>query len=134
MVNRSFSVTVICILGWLVAILSFLGGLASTGIIRTTSLSGTFLKFIEVLVNVSILTSIVILLGPLNLAFSALNVIAFYWLWKMKKRGWLFTMVLQGTSIVIGIIQAIYVPLTIFGIVIPSIIIIFLWKNKKLFK
>jgi hypothetical protein len=127
MATRPLGVTIICILGWLGAILSIVGGLALLGL---SSLSGAF----AAAAMGQVLGSLVSVYGALVIIVSAVSIIALYWLWNMMKKGWNLTMILEVIGVVFGVIQIIYNPISVFGLAIPAIIVIYLWMNKNLFK
>ena len=127
MATRPLGVTIIYILGWLGAILSIVGGLALLGL---SSLSGAF----AAAAMGQVLGSLVSVYGALVIIVSAVSIIALYWLWNMMKKGWNLTMILEVIGVVFGVIQIIYNPISVFGLAIPAIIVIYLWMNKNLFK
>jgi len=52
----------------------------------------------------------------------------------MMKKGWTWTMILEAISIIMGLIQVVYNPTSVVGIILPVIIVIYLWMKKDLFK
>ena len=121
MAKRPLGVTIICILGWIGAIVAILAGLALLGVAAvggtmSTALGGMFAGLESVL-------------GVLFLVLGIANFIVLYWLWQMKKQGWKWTMILEIVSLVLSLAQMSFV-----SIIIPVVIVIYLWMNKKLFK
>lgn len=118
--ERPLGVTVICILGWIGAILSIIGGI---GIAFLGPLLGAFAE-------VPAMAGVVVgFLGIVTLILGLVLLVAFYWLWQMKKTGWTIVMVLE----IIGIIMSL-VSLNIWNIIIPVIIVLYLYTKKDLFK
>jgi hypothetical protein len=69
------------------------------------------------------------IVGVLVLIISIVSLIPLIWLWQMKKLGWTVTIALQVLSIVFSLVL-----MNWFGIVIPLIIVVYLWLKKDLFK
>lgn len=122
MAKRPLGVTIICILGWIGAIVAILAGLALLGI---AAVGGTLMST----VLGGMLAGYGIVLGALFVVLGIADAAVLYWLWKMKKQGWTWTMILEIFSLIMSLIQ-----MSIVGIVIPAVIVIYLWMNKKMFK
>jgi len=121
MANRPLGVTVICVLGWIGAIFTILAGLALLGV---AAVGGTVLS-----TTLGMLAGYGVVLGALFVVLGIANLVVLYWLWQMKKQGWKWTMILEIISLVMSLVQ-----ISIVGIAIPAIVVIYLWMNKKLFK
>ena len=123
--TRPTGVTVICILGFLGAILGILGAVALIGL---GGLSG-YLAGMEGAAMLAFLGPFMGVIGALLLIISVITFVAVYWLWQMKKIGWTITMIMEIISILLSI-----AAFNILGLVIPAIIVIYLWMKKDLFK
>jgi hypothetical protein len=124
MADRSLGVTIICILGWIFAFLGVLFGLASM-----ITLALSFVNELGAYIGIFV--------GIVIVAISALQFISIYWLWKMQKNGWLWTIIIQGVLIIIGLmgeLKIIYNPYSGFQIWVQAVIVIYLWLKKNLFK
>lgn len=120
--NRPLGVTIICILGWIGSLLSILGGLALLGI-------GALLGEVMGGGVGTLLATLGPLIGVLVLVLGIVNFIVLYWLWQMKKQGWTWTMVLEVISLILSLAQ-----MNIIGMIIPGIVVVYLWMKKDLFK
>lgn len=101
MVQRPLGVSAICILGWIGAGFWALAVFAGLGAVLVVVL----------------------------LALGVVNFVVLFWLWKMQKKGWTWTMVIEIISLVLSLLQ-----FSLVGIVIPAIVVIYLWTKKGLFK
>lgn len=121
MAERPLGLTAICILGFLGAILGILGGIALFGLGK---LFGGIIggAFGGVLGTISSIISVMILI------ISIISLYTFYGLWKMKKWAWTWTMIAEIISIFLGLFSL--NP----TILIPVIIVIYLWIKKDIFK
>ncbi|HLC39746.1 MAG TPA: hypothetical protein VJJ76_02590 [archaeon] len=119
---RPLGITIICVLGWLSALIAILGGLALFGI--TTGL-GTVIGGVPG----GVLAGLGSVAGLLIFVLGIATAYVLYGLWQMKKWGWTWTMVLEGISLLIALPS-----FNIVGIAIPAIIIFYLWTNQKRFK
>jgi hypothetical protein len=116
MAERPLGVTLICLLGFLGSILGILGGIG-------VSLLGGALGF-------SGLTGSGILgiIGIITLLISVASLVGFYWVWNMKKLGWTVIMVLEAINILLLVVSGSYGSL-----LIPGVVVIYLWMKKDLF-
>jgi hypothetical protein len=121
MANRPLGVTILCILGWLGAIFAILGGLALLGIGAIAGIVGSSLG--------GLLGGLGIVLGIVVLIIGIANLVVLYWLWQMKKQGWTWTMIIEIIGLVLSLVQ-----MNVTGLIIPAIIVIYLWIKKDLFK
>jgi uncharacterized membrane protein HdeD (DUF308 family) len=69
------------------------------------------------------------ILGAVFLFLGLAEFVVIYWLWQMKKQGWTWLMILEAIGIVVSLVQ-----MNIIGIIIPAIIVIYLWMKKNLFR
>ena len=124
-ISRPAGVSLICILGLVGALLSILGGLGAiigASLIETT---GPLFSLAEYgLTSVSLA-----LIGVGTMIIGIVLLVSMIWLWNMRKIGWTAVMILEGLSLVIAL-----VTLDLISMIIPAIIIIYLWTKKKLFK
>jgi hypothetical protein len=67
--------------------------------------------------------------GGLSILIAIASAVVLYWLWQMKKQGWMWAMVLEGVSLLLALFQ-----MSAWGVIIPAVVLIYLWMNKKLFK
>jgi hypothetical protein len=125
MAERPTGVTVICILGFLGAILEIVGGL---GMVALGGLFGG-MSVPSMGAIPGFLAGMFGIFGAILLILGIASFVVIFWLWKMKKIGWTLTMILE----IIGILLSL-VSFNIIGIVIPVIIVIYLWLKKDLFK
>jgi hypothetical protein len=102
MAKRPLGVTIICLIGWLGALLSVIGGLSTIWFFG---------------------------LGTISLILGVVTAIVLYWLWQMKKQGWMWTMVLEGILLLVALVQ-----MDAVGVIVAGIVLVYLWMNKKLFK
>jgi hypothetical protein len=102
MAKRPLGVTIICLIGWLGALLSVIGGLSTIWFFG---------------------------LGIISLILGVVTAIVLYWLWQMKKQGWMWTMVLEGILLLVALVQ-----MDAVGVIVAGIVLVYLWMNKKLFK
>ena len=108
MVKRSNGITII-------SVLIFLGAIFSSVDIIGNFIIGRFvLEFLGI--------------GLFHLAMNIAAVIAIYWLWQMKKTGWTIMVILETISLIISVIQ-----FSLFGVLIPLVILLYLFSVKKLF-
>ena len=121
MAERPLGVSIICILGFLGAILSILAGVALLALPSLTEVAGA-----EIPVLFGGFPEIA---GIIVLIIGIATLIALVWLWQMKKIGWTIIMVLEIISIIMAIVQ-----MQMVNLIIPLIIIIYLWTKKDLFK
>jgi hypothetical protein len=118
--KRPLGVTVICILGWILAALSILGGIAALFL-------GGLLNILSSMPTIT--SAIVGFLGVITLILGIVLILAFYWLWQMKKMGWTLVTVLMIIELVLSLVS-----LSILGIVLSLVILLYLWMKKDLFR
>jgi len=124
--GRPPGVTIICILGTLGAILEIVGGIglmAFAGLIGTGAIPGVPLppSFIPpFLVGIK---------GAALLVLGIASFIALRWLCQMKKTGWTAYMGILLVSIALHI-----ATFTFFDVILPAIIVAYLWYVRRLFK
>lgn len=121
MANRPLGITIICILGFIGAILLILGGIALLGLGGLGVMAGSELA--------TLFGGFLGIIGVIILLLGIVTAIALFWLWQMKKIGWTLTMVMEIIGIVLSLVQ-----MQIISIIIPAIIVIYLWMKKDLFK
>lgn len=122
MAERPTGVTIICILGWIGAILSIIGGAALAFL---GPFLAAFVQEVPALVSGALLMG----LGVVTLILGIVLLVAFYWLWQMKKTGWTIVMVLEIISLITGLVS-----LSWFQIIIALIIVLYLYTKRDLFK
>lgn len=139
--KRPLGIKIICILGWLEAVIILLAGLALVflGTLETSligNLIGTniFGMPMEAGGIVGLIAEISAVLGIVLAILGAVSFLVTYWLWKMTKRGWKWAMYSQVSTLLLGIISLVLDPTAILEMIIPVIIIIYLWFKKDLFK
>ena len=121
MAERPLGITIICVIGFIGAIFGLVAGVSMLGLVGTTL--GAFGT--ETGLPVTFLG----ILGGVALIISLINFVVLYWVWKMKRIGWLAAMILYIISMVLSLVQ-----MNFMNMVIPAIIIIYLWMKKDLFK
>jgi len=113
MAERPLGLTIICILGFLGAILGILGGLAIFGL-------GAFFGGMIEGMFWGALGALGSGIGIVALIISIVLLYAYYGLWNMKKWAWTWTMILEIISILLSLASLNA------GIIIPVIIVIYL--------
>ncbi len=126
MAERPTGVTVICVIGALGALMAIVGGI---GVIALSSLVGGYLGAYGAGTAGGILGGLGIMAGIVALVLGVASLIPIIGLWKMQKWGWTWTMVLQAISLIMSLAS-----MNVLGIVIPAIIVYYLWTNKNLFR
>jgi len=121
MAERPLGLTIICILGFIGAIIGIFGGIAMFG------LGAIFGGLISGMYG-GLLGTISWIVGIVILIISIISLYAIYGLWNMKKWAWTLTMILEIISIILGLTAL--NP----SIIIPVIIVIYLWIKKDIFK
>ena len=124
MTDKPLGITITCIIGWIFAFLGVLFGLATL-----ITLALTFVNELGAYIGIFI--------GIVVLVLGILQFISIYWLWKMQRNGWLWTIAIQVALIIIGLmgaLQIIYNPYFGLQIWIQTVIIIYLWLKKNSFK
>jgi uncharacterized membrane protein YuzA (DUF378 family) len=116
--TRPLGVTIICVLGWIGALFSLLGGLTLLGFGMTAYNVASMLY-----------TEFGTILGVTYLLFGLAGLLMFYWLWHLKKQGWRWAMIIESLMLAMSLLE-----MNIVGMIIPGIIVIYLWTNKNLFK
>ncbi len=121
MADRPLGLTIICILGFIGAIIGILSGIAIFGVgaIFGSLAGGTY---------GGLFGAISWIIGIVTLVIGVVSLYAFYGLWNMKKWAWTLTMILEVISIIFGLTS--FNPV----IIISVIIVIYLWMKKDIFK
>ena len=121
MAERPLGLTIICILGFIGAIIGILGGIAVFALapILGGLVGGEY---------GSLLGTGTMIIGIVTLIISIISLYAFYGLWNMKKWAWTWTMILEVISIILGLTSL--SP----TVIIPVIVVIYLWMKKDIFK
>lgn len=117
MANRPLGVTIICLIGWIGALLSVAGGASLLGLGGMISTIGIDLAGFSWVI------------GAITIVIGLATILVLYWLWQMKKQGWKWVMVIEAISLIIALVQ-----LNVLGAIFPAIVLIYLWMNKKLFR
>jgi hypothetical protein len=116
MVDRPLGVTIICILSWI-------GAIALIAIGALFVLGGLFIPLLAVI-------------GAVFLVIGIVSFLVTFALWNLKMWAWWIIVILNVISIVSGIGSAVaygdFSP--IFGIIIPVIIVIYLWTVRDHFR
>ena len=116
MVDRPLGVTIICILSWI-------GAIALIAIGALMVLGGLFIPLLAVV-------------GAVFLVIGIVSFLVTFALWNLKMWAWWIIVILNVISIVSGIGSAVaygdFSP--IFGIIIPVIIVIYLWTVRDHFR
>ena len=121
MAEKPLGVTIICVLGFLGGIIAILGGAALLALPGLAEIAGTAVP--------AMFEGIATIMGGIILIIGIATLIVLYWLWNMKKIGWTIYMILQVISIVINLVS-----MQLASLVIPVIIVAYLWTKKDLFK
>lgn len=131
--NRPLGISIICFLGWLgvlagiiselsILLLNILSNPIGQMLINAYPIKGTMLNFF---ILVALLLSIA-------------QFVVIYWLWKMQRKGWLWTIILGFIYIILSIVESSFLGLSllssIYPILLQVIIMIYLWMKKDLFK
>jgi hypothetical protein len=140
MEGRPLGITLLCILGWLEALVIFFIGLAlvALGVFGQSLIEGLFSSLLDLPLTAGNAFAVLgEILAVIGVVLVILGVVSFWfvsWLWKMQKRGWKWTMYSQVMSIIVGMIDVVFDPTSIIWLVFPAIIVIYLWMKKDLFK
>lgn len=118
--ERPIGVTIICVLGYIGAILMALAGIA---IMAFGGLAGS-LGALGLLLG-----STGIVAGVMLLAMGIITFVVTQGLWNLKKWAWTVTMILEGLSVLGSLIS-----LNIVGLIIPAIVLYYLYTKKEIFK
>ena len=122
MAQRPLGVTVICILGFLGAILGIVGGLGL--IVVGSFFSGAVMGAVP-----GFLAGMLGVFGGVLIVLGIISFVVIYWLWQMKKIGWTLTLIIEIIGILLNLAS-----FNIIGLVIPVIIVVYLLLKKDLFK
>ncbi|MBN2042400.1 MAG: hypothetical protein JW754_01185 [Candidatus Aenigmarchaeota archaeon] len=114
--SRPLGVTIICILVLIGAILSLIGGASA---FMFAGLMGAIMPGMEMLGMAA---------GAVSIIIGIIYFLCFWWLWKMMKKGYTFTMILSVISLIISIIG-----MNIIGVVLAIIILVYLYMKRGLF-
>lgn len=138
--HRPTGVTVICVLGFVLAILMILSGILSLG------LSGLLgLVFDEAIIPIDLgnqtmmedlgtLGSILRLMGLFYIVIGIVDLVGFYLLLNMKRIGWIIIIIMRVLSIITGIINLLGFSVTsVLAIVISAVIVVYLLIKRELF-
>ncbi len=115
--KRPLGITIICILGFIGVFLSIVSGIA---ILSISDLMAEFSQLYGAMTHIII---------GLSMIFAAIEVIGLYWLWNMLKKGWFVVITIE----IIGIVFSL-VSFNIIGVLIPAVIVYYLYINRNLFK
>ncbi len=114
--SRPMGVTIICILVLLGAIFSIIGGATSV------MLSGMMAVLMP---GLGVLT---VGIGAVTIIIGIIYLLCFWWLWKMLKKGYKFTMIISVISLILSVIG-----MNIIGVVLSIIILAYLYMKRALF-
>lgn len=139
--KRPLGITILCILEWLEAIVILVAGLVLIGVgFFGASLIGNLIGGnifgipTEDSGIVGLFAEIVGILGIFLATVGALSILITRWLWKMQKRGWKWAMYAQVSTLILGTVGLFLDPTAIFELIIPAIIVVYLWMKKDLFQ
>lgn len=139
-IKRPLGIKILCILGWLEALVILLAGIALIGLgFFGGSLIGNFIggDILGTLGTGGVANLIGEIMGVLGILLAILGAASFwitFWLWKMQKRGWKWAIYAQITTLLLGIVGLLLDPTSILDLIIPVIIVIYLWMKKDLFQ
>lgn len=124
MAERPLGLTIICILGFIMALLYIVGSA------YMLLMGGAMMAYFGVMGSLAagmggLLMAISILALLLSIAF----LISLVWLWQMKRIGWAIAMVLNIILIIIGLAN-----FNVFGVILALIIVIYLYVKRGLFR
>ncbi len=133
MAKRPTGVTLICILGFVEALVTigsglyaFLLGSILSGIGAAGGAVGAVFGVMGMLFSFMSLIPVVI---------GFLLLVAFYWLWKMKRSGWTIVMILEVIMLLFSLAGIATMNIySILNLVLSVVILYYLFRNKKLFK
>ncbi len=117
--ERPLGVTIISILGFIGAGLLVLAGIAMLGfggMMGSLGMMGGLLGGVGAMMGIVLLASGILLFA------------VYYGLWNMKRWAWIVTMVLEGLGLLSGLASM------SISLVVPAIILWYLWTKKDLFK
>lgn len=138
--DRPLLITIICIFGFLGGILTFLAGLFSlfvTGMFTESLITGTKIPGLTftgtgVLVDLfgKELGAVAMsgILAGIFLFFGIITIVFYYWLWKMKKIGWILVMIMNIIDLIIY-----FVGLGSGFPIFSVLVILYFWWKKDLF-
>ena len=121
MTERPLGLTIICIFGFVGAVLTIISGIEMLFALGTT-FSGETGGISD---NVSGVTGSII--GIVALLISIVSFYAFYGLWNIKKWAWTLTVILEIINIIFDLISL------NLAIIIPVIVVIYLWMKRGIF-
>lgn len=124
MAERPLGLTIICILGFIMALLYIVGSA------YMLLMGGAMMAYFGVMGSLAagmggLLMAISILALLLSIAF----LISLVWLWQMKRIGWAIAMVLNIILLIIGLAN-----FNVFGVILALIIVIYLYVKRGLFR
>jgi hypothetical protein len=70
-------------------------------------------------------------LGVVTLLIGIVSLVAFWWLWKMLKKGWTLAIILEVIGLILNLVS--FNMGSVVGIVLALVIIVYLWMKKDLF-
>ena len=130
--SRPMGVTLICLLGFAQAIISIIGSLL---ILTLSSAVGGIGAGTELGAAFGMLGALFSLFSLIPLAIAFVLIIAFVLLWKMKRVGWILVVLLEIISLLFASVGLLTMNIyAIIGFVLALVILIYLIKNKSLFK
>ena len=133
MAKRPTGVTLICILGFIEALVTIGSGLYAFFVGSVLSGIGAAEGAMGAIFGILGMVFSLVSLVPAVIGF--LLLVAFYWLWNMKKSGWVIVVILQVLMLLFSLMGAVAMnPSSILSLALSAVIIYYLFKNKKLFK
>jgi len=139
--KRTKDITAIGIIGIIWALITLISGIALVVVVSTMGVGaitnaallasyGLLLHLVTLISNYSIILSgFGIVVGIIIIAVSLMLLYGFHKIWDMKKAGWKIVMTFEVIGFLISLAS-----LSVIGVIIPLIIIGYLWKKKSLFK
>ena len=133
MAQRPTGVTLICVLGFIQALMMIGSGLYV--FYFGSVLSGAGAGAGSIGMAFGILGMIFSAMALIPVFIGLLLLVAFYWLWNMKRSGWTIVVILQILALLFSLAgTAMMDPASIINLVLSGAILYYLFTNKKLFK
>jgi hypothetical protein len=139
--KRTRGITIVSIVGIIWALITLVSGVALVAVVSTMDVGvitnsaliaayGTVLYIATLMSSYSIILSgFGIVVGIIIIAVSLMLLYGFYRLWDMKKSGWKIVMTFETIGLLISLAS-----LNAIGVIIPLVIVMYLWKKRMLFK